>query len=228
MVSCPSNSNRIILRALSGREKSGGVSGTKIPEGGQQRRLEDFFFVIGEKADFNRNLEQPFLQRVRDIFQIQQPLAVFFSRRDHGRRMFPACPADLGDVPAVVFVVVGEFEMSDDLVCVAKVHAQRCVLRDTREQNDFLGIGVARIRFLEDRFQRAVVDGGEEQRLFRALPVRSPACLGAVPFEAEGFRPPDLLLVLQVVRTFGDHDDVGVVQSLRKVAQPAEGSKLSL
>ena len=51
----------------------------EIPKGGEESSFEDISLIVGQETDFNRNLEETFLQFVRDLFVIHYPLAVGFS-----------------------------------------------------------------------------------------------------------------------------------------------------
>ena len=62
-------------------------------------------------------------------------------------------------------MVVGEVEMSYNLVCAAEVVAERLVVCDSREEDESLGIEVAWVAFREDRLRLVVTDGGEEKVL---------------------------------------------------------------
>ena len=150
----------------------------EIPKGGEESSFEDLSLIVGQETDFNRDLEQTFLQFVRDLFVIHYPLAIFFRGSHDCRRIFLDRMHDFIDVPAIVIMMIHESEPLHDFVIVTEIASKRSVFGDAGEQNQMLGVGIPWVGLLINGFQRLVINGREKQCLASSLFIDSRARLG--------------------------------------------------
>ena len=94
--------------------------------------------MLGQEAYLDWHLEETNFQFLGDVSKIQDSLAVFFGCGHHGGWILTYGIHYPADVVFGVLVMVLEAEAFDDFVLIAEVHAQRGVLCDSGEEDEFL------------------------------------------------------------------------------------------
>ena len=164
----------------------------------------------------------------RHLAIIPKTLAILLSSRDKSSRPLAGRLHYTPDIHTSILMMIVELEALDYAVRITEIPLQRQIRSDTGNKNQIMRINITLVIILENRLKRTILDRREKNR--HALATRSDtlASIHVIITDSQHLGHLYLIPILKIRRTLRHYDDIGMIQSLRKITQPAERKKIIL